>query len=247
MGYKIEENCTMDKILLEGNFAFIQEGLIRTYPLKDVCQAISGLFGLSMDKSLRDEILNGKTYYNGYLSVLQALNNEQQILTIVPDKDENRDRMAKYFNKYGYFVAAEESNYPWRKIWWEKKFGVDATEEVRRYGCLYHLCSSNIYSKIQKQGLTPRSSQWGKDFQNPERIYFFLKNLSHITFEGWARDFKRGKNLNTNNFLLLKIDVSKLSFSMRFYADSRMPKAVYSLEGVPPQAITVIDAVDVKD
>lgn len=244
MSYIIEETHTMDKILLEGNFVIIKEGLIRTYPLKNVCQSISGLFGLSMDKTLRDKILKGETYYNGYLCVVQGLNNEQQILTIVPDRDENRDKIAKYFNKYGYFASTEETDYPWRKIWWEKKFGVDSTEEVRRYGYLYHLCSSKVYPKIQKQGLTPRRSQWGENFQNPERIYFFLKRLTHIEFEKWAKNFKKEKNLSTDSFLLLKIDVNKLPSSMKFYADSRMPRAVYSLEGVPPQAITVIDAVE---
>ena len=238
---------TFDRVRLEASPTIISEGLIKTYPISRVVGCLTNLFHLSNDINDLKDIVTGYSEYNGVIMILQAVNNQQQIYTVIPNNKYNIYCFGKYLNKYGYFSGGHSifgPNDEWIEIWWNKKFDADATETIRKLGKLYHICSSTVYKKISKVGLTPRKSEW-KNFDNPERVYFFVYKPSHENLEDLAKDFKESKTKISDEYFLLEIDISKVNDTMKFYVDPRMPYAVYSLEGVPPYAITVIDEIKI--
>lgn len=230
----------MDAILLHGPAAMICEGLIITYPIERVCEMIRTVFNLA--KSNADFLLN-RDKYDGYAALMQGANGTSRILTLIYDADYNRDMLAQYFNKYGYFAGAESPCMGnMRMTYWEKKFDNDATEEVKKLRYIYHICKEQVLKKIESQGLTPRNSQW-RQFKNSERIYFFIRELSHSEFSAWAKNFSREKQNGGDTYIMLKVDVSKLPENIRFFADPRMNDAVYTLENIPPDCLSYADYV----
>lgn len=247
---EITEANTFERLWVKKSPVTITEGLIKTYPITIVVKCLTNLFNLSNDDKDVDDIIAGKSNYNGVIKIAHGANNCKQIYTILPNDESVLSRFEQHLNKYGYFnggwVFVYDTNDEWVKIWWDKKFDGDATEVVRKLGKLYHICSSTVYDKISKSGLTPKKSQW-KDFDNPERVYFFIDKLSHAELDFYANDFRDSKTKVSDEYFLLEIDISKVNSTMKFYADSRMPYAVYSLEGVPPYAITIIDGIKFND
>ena len=140
----------------------------------------------------------------------------------------------------GYILAEGDSgnSISFAEYRFERKFDTDATAFVHEKGYLYHMCSFESYQRIQKQGLTPRSSQF-EGVDNPERVYAFFERPSDEDFEYWANDFKEHKKQNITGFILFKINVEDLPKDQKFYFDPRMEHVVYSTQGIPPTALQI--------
>ena len=118
----------------------------------------------------------------------------------------------------------------------KKKYDVDVTDYVFEKGILYHLCRKEVVDKILKNGLSPRESQW-YSFKNSPRIYFFCVEISDKNLEYWVQDTFFGKTIKSNDYVLLKIDVSKINNNPKFYGDPRLTDAVYTYDNINPEAI----------
>lgn len=243
----LEQGHTFAQRFLHGSPIYLREGLIRTYPIGKVIESLSKVFNLSTDEDELERIISGESVYDGFIFRSKGSNGCVQISTVIPNNRRNIENLGRYLNKYGYFYGGgkhEITGTEWVQVWWEKKFDEDATEIVHSLGKIYHLCSERAYRRISKQGLTPRASQW-KDFVNPERVYFFLYKQDMRALKYYSEDFNNGKTKSSNRYYLLEIDISKVSEGMKFYYDSRLPEAVYSLEGVSPAAIKIVEEINV--
>ncbi len=111
---------------------------------------------------------------------------------------------------------------------------------------LFHLCPQVNLSKILKIGLTPRSGS--KISNHPDRIYLAF---SREGAKGIGSEIQKYDQENEYVFCLLEIDVEKLKqlreknlnkSNLRFFDDPNFKnKGVFSLENIPPDAITVLE------
>lgn len=241
--------------ILEGKPYLIKEGLITSYPMENVVFAIKSLFDLydkndELEKNKILYFLDKGQYYNGFHGLIflnkYSQNGTERIEIKTNINDFNQNDFDKYFIKYGWFCAINQKMDAYdniQRLIYEKKFDVDVTEEVLNNQFLYHICSNIYLNKINKSGLKPKFSSWNV-FENPERIYFFLKDMKHEEFCMWADNFSKQKNINYgshNGWSLLRIDTQNLTNRPTFYLDPRMKDAVYTMDTISPDNIEIID------
>ena len=101
---------------------------------------------------------------------------------------------------------------------------------------VYHL------DKILKQGITPRNN--GRIASHPERVYLFI-DYPH----NWREIADNFRETNKEEeYVLLKIDKSKINGAVKFYYDSNIMldnPAVYTYEPIPPSAINIVEREDI--
>lgn len=163
------------------------------------------------------------------------------IYTVYPSSGSVKEEVERYFTSHGYFngmgydvIAGTDGE--WIEGWWEKIYDEEATEKVLEAGKLWHICSTKDYEKIMEEGIKPQKSQW-KRVDNPERCYFYNRELADSTVKGYILDFYRNKNNCGEEFTLLEIDVAKIGEGVKFYNDPRMRDSVYCYDIIPPEAI----------
>ena len=233
----------------------IEEGLIKTYPIENVIHSISGLFDLYAgdDITERNKVLyeldqNEDTEYNGTIEYTSAKNKTKRIEIKVNNETYNQADFDKYFLKYGWFCGYSDKLFGYSNIVrfvYEKKFDIDVTDSIKEREYIYHICPNIYLSRINQRGLVPRFSSWNV-FKNPERLYFFIDELSHDDFVKWVKHFKKGKKIYSGNdgWSLLKVDVSKLTNGPTFYFDPRMKNGIYTMDSISPENIEIIDFID---
>lgn len=238
--------------LLESKPYILNEGLIQTYPIDNVVFAIKELFNLyeGEDELERNKLLyyleRNKNYneYNGIISKYSSFNQTKRIEIKVNKYDFNQNDFDKYFLKYGWYCGFSSILEGYDNIIrfvYEKKFDIDVTEVVKEKKFIYHICPNIYLNKINRVGLKPKYSSWNR-FTNPERVYFFLNEISHEDFYKWAYNFKWEKKIKNNEgWSLLKIDISKLTNNPTFYFDPRMKNGVYTIDTITPESIEIID------
>ena len=237
---------------LQGKPYIIEEGLIKTYPTKDVVNALEKLFDFygGDDFTARNKILYAldqfeKCDYNGTIECTGSKNKTERIEIKVNANDYNQTDFDKYLLKYGWFCGYVENIFGYSNIVrfiYEKKFDIEVTDIVNDKDYIYHICPNIYLTRINLKGLVPRFSSWNT-FKNPERVYFFLNELSHDEFVQWTQHFKKGKKIHTgsNGWSLLKIDVGQLKNNPNFYFDPRMKGGIYTMDSISPEAIEIID------
>lgn len=233
----------------------MEEGLIKTYPIENVIDSISGLFDLYAgdDITERNKVLYGldqneDTEYNGTIEYTSAKNKTKRIEIKVNNETYNQADFDKYFLKYGWFCGYSDNLFGYSNIVrfvYEKKFDIDVTDSIKEREYIYHICPNIYLSRINQRGLVPRFSSWNV-FKNPERLYFFIDELSHDDFVKWVKHFKEGKKIYSGNggWSLLKVDVSKLTNGPTFYFDPRMKNGIYTMDSISPENIEIIDFID---
>lgn len=230
----------MYEIMIDSAPILIKEGLITTYPIERAVETFARVYHLFItnpEKKENDSYMvmsdydSGKRKYKGTILITPS----GRINIITGDGERNRKEIDQYMNKYGYFLSFEKEYLDnWREFYYDKKFDEDMTEMVHKIEYIYHICPQKLKEKILKQGLTPHESKW-KQFNYRHRCYFFLKNDK---LSNWASHFKFHKK--DEPYMCLKIDVSMLPEDMKFYNDPKIENGVYTLQGVPPEAITII-------
>ena len=241
--------------MLEGKPYLIKEGLISTYPIKNVIFALKSLFNLYDGSDLMEKnkilfYLDKQQYYHDYNGIIfynkYSQNNTERIEINVNENDFNQNDFDKYLLKYGWFCGIYEKLNGYNnliRLIYEKKFDVDVTEEVIKNKYLYHICPNIYLNKINKYGLKPKFSSWNQ-YSNPERVYFFMKELTNKEFVLWVNEFNAEKEFNyqkNDGWSLLKIDVSKATNNPKFYFDPRMKNGVYTMDTISPENIEIID------
>ena len=242
----------MYSVALEGKPYLIKEGLIETYPIERVIFSLSGLFDLYSgdDPKERNRVLytldhGNDCKYNGTIEIAESKNETQRIEIKVSRKAFNQVDFDKYLLKYGWFCGFAGRLFGYTdmvQFIYEKKFDVEVTDAVMKKRYIYHICPNIYLNRINWKGLKPKFSSWNR-FSNPERIYFFLKDIPHDTFIVWVNNFKEGKNINNTDdgWSLLRIDTASLTNNPSFYFDPRMKDGIYTMDNISPESIEIID------
>lgn len=222
---------------------YVTEGLIMTHPIEKAINGLKQRYDLTDKDNIIDVIRTGKYVdipYGGAIRKEDGDNDTEYILVLIKNDDELKHEIEKYLNVYGYFLSHDHlwSN-GFLELTFEKKYDVDVTDYVYKMGVLYHLCRKDVLHKILRNGLTPRENEWYV-YKNEPRIYFFCVEVSDERLEYWVQDTFYGKTKKTNEYVLLKIDVSKIKNNPKFYGDPRLTDAVYTHDNVNPEAIKVI-------
>ena len=252
---KHDASGNMYSTMLNGKPYLLKEGLISTYPIENVIFALKSLFNLydGNDDTERNKILfflDRQQNYNGYNGVIfynrYSQNNTERIEIKVSENDFNQNDFDKYLLKYGWFCGIYEKLDGYDnliRLIYEKKFDVDVTEEVLKNKYIYHICPNIYLNKINKSGLKPKFSSWNQ-YSNPERVYFFMKELTHEDFVLWVNEFNAEKKFDyqrNDGWSLLRVDVSKLTNNPSFYFDPRMKNGVYTMDTISPENIEIVD------
>jgi len=212
------------------------EGLIVSWDTKTVENKIKKLFS-SENKEVW--ILNNKKLLN-----IQFLN-----------EDMNKDFLEKIYsliNVSGYYIAQyfivnrKGDNIKHGTIYEDeyltdkenltafvlnKKFDSEIVD-LSSLNYLYHVTEEKYLDKIKRQGIKPISRM--KIEKHPERIYLFD---SEVNAEEFVKDLTKRFN---GNYVILKIDVSKLNQTTKFYKDPLFlddVNAYYIYDNISPLSI----------
>jgi len=174
---------------------------------------------------------------------------------------ENADSIAKintFLDTFGWFPAlistpghnekfsqdaldtALARSVPFIIVVYEAKYD---TEETLDTDILYHLVPDIYIDKVELMGLTPKTKS--KMSTHPERVYLMLptdrQEYVALANQLWERMNPKAKEL-THYFYLLRIDVSELKNSIKFYTDPNFMMgdgAVWTYKNIAPKYIEV--------
>ena len=203
----------------------IKEGLISTYDVNQTVHSISELFNLQNSELDKGKFFDGKIWIKS--------GDKNDIIKIELYDLSNINNINFYMKKYGWICSEQNNNI----FTYEKKF--DTFILAKRLilddnQFLYHITTKNLVNKIIKQGLIPKNKVNGF-IDSEERNYFFLKQPTKEKL----KDFYFYKLMEP--VVLLKIDLSKINPSTKFYYDPRTEDALYVYEPIPNNAIEIID------
>jgi hypothetical protein len=203
----------------------IKEGLISTYDINYTTYSIAELFNLQNSELDKDKNFDGKIWIKS--------GDKNDIIKIELYDLSNINNINFYMKKYGWICSEQNKNI----FTYEKKF--DSFILAKRLildnnQFLYHITTKNLVNKIMKQGLIPKNKVNGF-IDNEERNYFFLKQPTKEKL----KDFYFYKLMEP--VVLLKIDLSKINPSTKFYYDPRIEDSLYVYEPIPNNAIEIID------
>ena len=129
----------------------------------------------------------------------------------------------------------------------EPRFSKIVTNEIiKKYKYLYHVTPSVYVEKIKNIGICPKSKN--SLYSYPDRVYLFTGNeLNNEQMQvidiikSYREDtIVADKNIDTNEYSILKIDVTKLPLNIDFYYDPLTADAIFTYENIPPTAIVSI-------
>ena len=247
------ETKIMDSIIFDVPF-FINEGLIETYDIEKVVTTLADIYNLELGLCYLGDFLTNKTKYDGLIDKTTVPTTKEDVIVIILPNNEylyvNKEQIDKKMNKYGWFYSASKTltfkgkpYNDWIILQYEEKYGTDVTEYIfnnKSIKFLYHLTSNKNIKKILKNGIVPKYTE-RNDFKNPDRIYFFIKEIDNYTTSIISNSFNNSRNdkQQTNEYCLLEIDKTKLDKNIKLYIDPRMKNAVYTFDNVSPSAITI--------
>lgn len=238
MGENISPTSFWDKIIDEKPI-FLKEGLIASYNGEMVLNAICDSFHLRRNGKTHKislEPLRGIEHvYIG--DAFLTKENEEDIIKVRLDADEDFiDVIKKRLEKYGWNLFRTDKDEDNKTIFsFEKRYPTSfyARNILNITDKIYHIGPSNIIDKVKKQGLIPKESK-SPGFYNEPRIYLsFEKDYYDLEDLASIRD--------VDSMVIFEIDVTKLNSEHKFFWDGRMPSAFFTLEPIPPKAISIIE------
>lgn len=220
----------------------INEGLIKTYPKKQVADIVCRKFGLDESNIQLNDMFDGEGNAVTLLTVILPITASKatigELIQLM--------RTCGYFPNGGFERSTVDKRFG--GITFEPKFSEDITDLVRKK-CrfLYHSTSATLVDKIMKNGLIPKSNN--SLFLFPDRIYCMKgDNLTYLQ-KTQLKSIQDKRNStepylrNPNDkleYVLLKIDLTKISDDVRFYNDPAAPRAVFCHDNIPVSAIVEI-------
>lgn len=214
----------------------INEGLIKTYPIDKSINYIVRKYGLSSNQ------VQVNSMNNGIIPV-------DIICVILPNGiDGNTLGNIKHdLQTCGYFNNQEPTsiqNTNYFVLAFEPKFSKDISKMVRQnYKYLYHSTPRIYMDKIVKLGLIPKSKN--SLFFYPDRTFLMIgdkldpKQINVLKNVQSARNAHVDPNnpIETKEYVLLTIDVSRLPTDIKFYCDPMADGAIFTYDNVPPNTI----------
>jgi hypothetical protein len=157
------------------------------------------------------------------------------------------DDLLKATNNLGWFPAymsTPEYMGKWSesKIMFDESLVIDFEAKYDTYiektpEFLYHIAPEKNWTKIEKIGLTPKSRS--KLSYHPDRVYL-AKTEKDAKF--LVLRFKT--NTKNGDWVLLKIDTSYTPY-IRLYQDPNYKQGYYTMNNIPPSAITKIEDINI--
>ena len=225
---------------------------LHSYPTDAVKRHLAGKFRLAPDITT---YYKNPRAYNGIIQKRKCRNKCDVLLLAIPKGKVQllKDITLSMEISCGWFLArririSDRKMEAWQ---FEKKMDNDATAETFRQQFIYHLAPTSCVVKIMHIGLIPRMTTWlpykldekhtfydyrktHYGWRTVERVYAFLDIPSD---EFLGNNSFGEKQVATDTYTLLRIDVSNLNPNAKFYLDPRCDRAVYSLNTIPPYAI----------
>lgn len=213
----------------------IKEGVMYSYPKQQVLKHIRDTFSLA--PNLRQFNRNWRNY-NGIALSKTASNNCKVILVYVPKESRVYNAVIQSMTTICGWILANETDISttlrgYVLLQFETKSENDVTDEVLKRQFIYHECYDSRIEKIRQMGLVPKDSTWDT-FQHQGRIYFWLDFPKHKL----KQSMQGNKNVYGNTTSILKVNVNALDGKVKFYYDPRVPNAVYTMQNIPPQALS---------
>lgn len=206
---------------------------------------------------------------NGYdVIVVDGEKYRNRFFVEINSEDGNFEKLFKITNNLGWFCAQIRGNtkygpdsvkytstnlskyrreYDTLLLLFEPKYDLPITPNI---DYLYHFTWKSNWSRIQKQGLSPRTTN--KVTTHPERVYLAL---SLSAAEKFARrienkikpepDPKHQFSIDSITGVILKIDASELPPYVKLYADPNFHKeGCYTLNTIPSKCIRLYKTLD---
>lgn len=218
-----------DKInLFKERLMTIDEGLIKTYPLDKSINFILKKYGLFKEQ------IQVQLFNNGITDV--------EIITVFLPAAASKNALGELkhdFKVCGYFPTNKPRriNDKYIALTFEPKFNVDVTTFVREnFQFLQHVTLEKYVNKIIKKGLIPKSNNSLLDY--PDRIYLMVGDK--LNFKQNAVISTVLKTKEDSNYIVVKIDVTRIPADVRFYADPMSIDAIFTHDNIPPDAIVDI-------
>lgn len=216
----------------------LNEGLIRTVDIKTTARLVHK-FGNKNELLVHTEEDNfpGAGKNNGLQITLGSIT-EKVFLDFMKLMDN-----LGWFSSWivsGAFKYSEKSAlscvrmYNMIELVFEAKFDLIVAPADKRIknNSLYHVTPASHADKIKKIGLVPKSHS--KVALHPERIYLAIKKEDALDM---AKMFSRIKP--NEDLILITIDTNNLPDYVKLYSDPNyFKKGVYTLNNIPPNAIT---------
>lgn len=214
----------------------IREGIIRTYPTDTAIRYMKEYFD----------------FENFQIKKEKAFNGIEKIKIAVLNINHNVDEVEKAMHLCGYYLSyprketlPENSTVTllFEPLWTNEEAGKIRTEAHRhkRNGkaVLLHITPAYKLGKIKNIGLCPRFNN--EYLKYPERIYFLNGVTPEEYIESLGRQLSKNNPSPKNNgkYILLAIDIDKVPERNRFFLDPNYPFACYTLDNIPPEAITL--------
>ena len=214
----------------------IDEGLIKTYPPQKTKDYVIRKYDLDDNQVQIQPIDNG-------------IMTTEFICIIVPKSiDNNTIGSIKHDMKTcGYFLNRPQKqieNTPYIGLVFEPKFSKDISDIVReKYKYLYHSAPKIYLESIKEKGLVPKSKN--SLFLYPDRTFLMTGDWLTNTQVNALKNIQdvRSRNANRKNpkermeYILIKLQVSKLPPDIKLYCDPMTQDAIFTYDNIPPNAI----------
>lgn len=217
----------------------INEGLIKTYPIKQVVDIVCWKFGFDESNIQLNDMFDGEGNVVTLLTVILPITSSKvtigELIQLM--------RTCGYFPNGGFEQSTIDKKFG--GITFEPKFSEDITDLVReKCRFLYHSTSAILVDRIMKNGLVPKSNN--AMFLFPDRIYC-MKGDSLTYLQKTQLKAIQDKRNSTEPYLrnpndrleyvLLKIDLTKVPDDVKFYNDPAAPRVVFCYDNIPASAI----------
>ena len=186
-----------------------------------------------------DMVLNHleKRYHNEVKATKREEENGEFVIYVkFDDLDENQVKIDKDLSLCGYFPSEIKKEGKERIVCYEKRHQDSINDIVRKVGKIYHFTRRKVLHKIMDIGLCPRSDD--EKLNYPERIYFFLEPFNISESKYFVRLLARN-SADEKDFDYVLLEINTNGIDVNFYYDPDQFNAVYTMENIPPERISV--------
>ena len=210
---------------------FLNEGLIKTYPIEKVVSYIQKHLNLTDDD----------------VNIAYKGTNAESIIVDGTLDDDVLNKIKDILKLGGYFENYKEDGI----LFYDKTFGEEVFQKLKDSGeveYLYHITQSKNDNKIQLQGLIPKHKN--PKFTYPERV-FLLSDKNLINHKNFINDFcvHLMKQLNKDecSFSIYRIDYSKLNnIKLYIIPNAKDYIGYYTTDSIQPDLLEKIDEIKIK-
>ena len=232
------------------HYQMVDESLIYSYETNMVIRHLCNTFYLA--EGLR-EYNTDSDNYQGYVEKRKEKSGKSVVLLSLPVGNVAllREITLSMEKACGWSLSCQaQSVLQGHEEWqYEKKKNDNVTTDVLSRQFAYHLCPTLRLQQILHVGLLARQTTWSAfaldadsvghryGWLAVDRVYIFQNKPGKVFL---ADNAFQEKNVLTSACTLLQIDTSKLLPNTKFFCDPRSAGAAYTMNNIPPSAISVV-------